>query len=94
MAYEIFEQIGVPDWIAVPIGAGPLLVGIREGFEDLRALGVVEQVPRLLALQPSGLRADRPGVRGGARRPGPGARPTRWRAAWPTRSPATPTRAT
>jgi threonine synthase len=54
VAYEIFEQIGVPDWIAVPIGAGPLLAGIREGFEDLRALGVVEQVPRLLALQPSG----------------------------------------
>jgi threonine synthase len=54
VAYEIAEQLGSPDWVAVPIGAGPLLVGIREGFEDLRALGVVDRVPRLLALQPSG----------------------------------------
>jgi threonine synthase len=54
VAYEIAQQLGAPDWVAVPIGAGPLLVGIREGFEDLRALGVVERVPRLLALQPAG----------------------------------------
>ncbi len=54
VAYEIAEQLGAPDWVAVPIGAGPLLVGIREGFADLLALGVVDRVPRLLALQPAG----------------------------------------
>ena len=54
VAYEIAQQLGAPDWVAVPIGAGPLLVGIHQGFEDLRALGVVETVPRLLALQPAG----------------------------------------
>lgn len=54
VAYEINEQLGVPDWVAVPIGAGPLLVGLREGFEDLRALGHIDRVPRLLALQPAG----------------------------------------
>jgi threonine synthase len=54
VAYEINEQLGVPDWMAVPIGAGPLLVGLREGFEDLRALGRIDRVPRLLALQPAG----------------------------------------
>lgn len=54
VAYEIWDRIGVPDWVAVPIGAGPLLVGIREGFDDLRALGVADRTPRLLAIQPAG----------------------------------------
>jgi threonine synthase len=54
VAYELFEQIGVPDWIAVPIGAGPLLVGIHRAFGDLAALGLTARVPRLLALQPAG----------------------------------------
>ncbi len=54
VAYEIHAAIGVPDWVVVPIGAGPLLVGVREGFEDLRALGLADRMPRLLAVQPSG----------------------------------------
>jgi threonine synthase len=54
VAYEIAEQLGVPDWVAVPIGAGPLLVGIHEGFQDLVRLAVCDRAPRLLALQPRG----------------------------------------
>ena len=54
VAYEVWEAAGVPDWVAVPIGAGPLLVGIAGGFADLRALGVTDRSPRLLALQPAG----------------------------------------
>lgn len=54
VAYELWEAAGVPDWVAVPIGAGPLLVGIAGGFGDLRALGVTGRSPRLLALQPAG----------------------------------------
>jgi len=54
VAYELHDDVGVPDWVAVPIGAGPLLVGIAAGFADLRALGVGDRAPRLLALQPVG----------------------------------------
>ena len=54
VAYEIEEQLGVPDWVAVPIGAGPLLVGLGGGFADLVALGRIERAPRLLALQSAG----------------------------------------
>ncbi len=54
VAYEIFAAIGTPDWIAVPIGAGPFLVGLAAGFADLRALGATDRTPRLLALQPAG----------------------------------------
>ena len=54
VAYEISEQLGAPDWVAVPIGAGPLLVGVHRGFADLVALGSIERAPRLLALQSAG----------------------------------------
>src|SRR5690242_1743067 len=54
VAYELWETVGVPDWVAVPIGAGPLLAGIAGGFADLRALGLADRTPRLLALQPAG----------------------------------------
>jgi threonine synthase len=54
VAYEIAEDMGAPDWVVVPIGAGPLLVGIHEGFADLVDRGLVARAPRLLAVQPSG----------------------------------------
>lgn len=54
VAYEIFEQLGgrAPDWILVPVGAGPLLSAIHKGFEEL---GVVEDAgPRMVAVQAEG----------------------------------------
>jgi threonine synthase len=51
VAYEIFEQLGerVPDWVVVPVGAGPLLAAIRKGFEELGVSG-----PRMVAAQAAG----------------------------------------
>jgi threonine synthase len=48
VAYEIFEQLGerVPDWVVVPVGAGPLLTAIHKGFEELGVSG-----PRMVAAQ-------------------------------------------
>lgn len=55
IAYEIADDLGQPpDWIAVPIGAGPLLVGLHLGFADLVAAGRCRMLPRLLAVQPEG----------------------------------------
>jgi threonine synthase len=56
VAYEIFEQMGqrVPDWVFVPIGAGPLLVGIHKGFLELKRLGMASGVPRLVGVQAEG----------------------------------------
>ncbi len=53
---ELHEQMGddPADWIVVPIGCGPLLVGIHEAFEELRRGGAVDRVPRLLAVQAAG----------------------------------------
>jgi threonine synthase len=51
VAYEIFEQLGerIPDWIVVPVGAGPLLTAIHKGFEELGVSG-----PRMVAAQAAG----------------------------------------
>ena len=54
VAFELAEELERPDWVVVPIGAGPLLVGIHEGYAELVRRGVVTHAPRLLAVQPSG----------------------------------------
>lgn len=53
IAYEIFESLEgrVPDFIAIPLGAGPLLVGIWWGFKDLFRLGKIKKMPRLIGVQ-------------------------------------------
>lgn len=55
VAYELFEQLGnVPDWVVVPVSAGPLLYGVWKGFEELVRFGIADRLPRLVAAQPSG----------------------------------------
>ncbi len=51
-AYEIAEQMPkLPDWIFVPIGAGPFLAGIGKGFLDLYRAGKIDKLPRLAGVQ-------------------------------------------
>ena len=54
VAYEIYLQAGVPDAIYVPIGTGPLLVGILRGFEELMALGLIDRIPKMVGVQATG----------------------------------------
>jgi threonine synthase len=55
VAYELYEQMEmVPEWVVVPVGSGPLLYGVWKGFRELRRFGLVERIPRLLAVQPEG----------------------------------------
>jgi threonine synthase len=53
VAYELWEQLGrrVPDWVVIPIGAGPLLVGTLKGFQELRALGLADRLPAMIGVQ-------------------------------------------
>ena len=53
VAFEIWEQLGrrVPDWVIIPIGAGPLLVGTLKGFDELRMLGLTDGVPGMIGVQ-------------------------------------------
>lgn len=49
--YEIFEQLGVPDWIVVPTGTGGHLTAIFKAFTELKELGITDTVPRMMAVQ-------------------------------------------
>jgi threonine synthase len=50
---EIFAQNGfrVPDAIMVPVGDGVIISGVFKAFHDLRAAGLCERLPRLIAVQ-------------------------------------------
>ncbi len=53
VAYELSEQLGgrVPEWIIVPIGTGPLLGGVWRGYRELRSLGFIDRLPRMVGVQ-------------------------------------------
>lgn len=52
LAYEIFEQLKkVPEWILIPIGAGPLLVYCYKGFQELKRLGFTNSLPKMVGVQ-------------------------------------------
>jgi len=55
-AYDIFisAQGNIPDNIYVPVGDGVIISGIYKGFKELLALGWIENLPRLIAVQSSG----------------------------------------
>ena len=56
ISYEIVEQLswGLPEWVFVPVGAASLLTGVWKGFRDYRELGLVAEIPKLVAVQSSG----------------------------------------
>ncbi|TMD67958.1 MAG: pyridoxal-phosphate dependent enzyme, partial [Chloroflexi bacterium] len=53
---EIAEQLGwqVPDTVLVPTGDGCIISGVYRGFEDLYRLGMIDRLPRLIAVQSEG----------------------------------------
>lgn len=52
-AFEIWEQLGgeVPTNLILPVGHGSLLLGAYIGFWELRAAGMIEELPRIFAVQ-------------------------------------------
>ena len=54
-SFEICEQLGweVPDLVLVPVGDGNILSGIWKGFRDLHGVGLIDRLPRLVAVQSS-----------------------------------------
>ena len=56
VAFELFEQMdyNFPDSIFVPVGDGVIISGVYKGFEDLMKLGIVTQIPKIIAIQSEG----------------------------------------
>ena len=55
LAWELWEQLGrrAPDCYVVPVGQGLHLLGVWLGFRRLRAAGLVDRLPRMVAAQPA-----------------------------------------
>jgi threonine synthase len=53
LAYELWEQLDrrAPSAIVLPVGNGTLLLGVHQGFERLQSAGLIERLPRLIAVQ-------------------------------------------
>jgi threonine synthase len=56
VAYEIAEQLNwdVPDVVVVGVGDGSIIGGLHKGFWELRELGWIERIPRLIGVQATG----------------------------------------
>jgi threonine synthase len=70
IAYELLAQTGgqLPDAVVVPTGGGDLYTGIWRGFCELRRVGMVDRVPRMLAAQAMGAAPLARAVAAGAER--------------------------
>ncbi len=54
IAYEVVEQVGVPDWFLVSMGSGGTMYSIWKGFKELQDLGKVEKFPKMGGVQAQG----------------------------------------
>ena len=54
ISYELYEELSesMPDYILVPTCRGDLLYGIYEGFRDLKDQGMLQVIPKLVAVEP------------------------------------------
>ncbi len=52
-AFEVCEQLGwqAPDTLVLPAGNGTLLLGAAIGFGELLRAGVIERIPKIVAIQ-------------------------------------------
>lgn len=56
MGYEISEQMNweIPDWILFPTGSGGLMAGTMKGFWEFQQIGLIEELPKPVVVQPEG----------------------------------------
>lgn len=54
-AYDIFISFKskIPDYIFIPVGDGVIIGGLYKGFVELLELGLIEKIPKLIAVQSS-----------------------------------------
>ena len=54
IAYEVYEQFGVPDWFIVAMGGGGTIYSIWKGFKELKQLEITKGSPKMIGVQPEG----------------------------------------
>jgi len=56
VSFEVIQKMNgeIPDKILVPVGDGVIISGVYKGFEDLLLLGIIPQMPQIIAVQAEG----------------------------------------
>nr|KJR72965.1 MAG: threonine synthase [Thermoproteus sp. AZ2] len=54
VAFEIYEELGCPDNVVVPVGNAGNIYAIWKGFKELGALGLCKKLPRMIGVQAAG----------------------------------------
>ena len=56
VGFEIADQMnwGVPDYIVCPMGNGTLIYAIWDAFNDLKKVGMIDKLPKMVGIQASG----------------------------------------
>ncbi len=54
IAFEIVEQMGVPNWLIISMGSGGTLYSVWKGFMELYDLGGIDRLPRIVGVQAEG----------------------------------------
>lgn len=56
ISFELFADLKnyAPDYVFVPVGDGVIISGVYKGFEDLLMLGIIKEMPTIVAIQSEG----------------------------------------
>jgi threonine synthase len=54
VSWEVYEQLGVPEWFIVSMGGGGTIYSIWKGFKELKQLGLTDSLPRMVGIQSEG----------------------------------------
>ena len=54
IAYEIADEIGVPDRVVLPVGNAGNISAIYKGFKELREVGLTDSMPKMTGIQAEG----------------------------------------
>ena len=54
IAYEIVDEIGVPDRIILPVGNAGNISAIYKGFKEFKLLDLIDKVPKMCGVQAEG----------------------------------------
>ncbi len=54
IAYEIADEIGVPDWVVVPVGNAGNISAIWKGFKEMLDAGLIDSLPKMAGVQARG----------------------------------------
>ena len=54
--HGVFGEKNLPDWVVVSVGDGCTIGGIGKGLQEMKRLGFIDRVPRLLGVQAEGAR--------------------------------------